>query len=184
MTHEKILRDLLSLWFAPETGKLWFRSTDEFDDELRDRYEALYLWARAGDLDALTADDELALALVILLDQIPRNIYRHDGRRYETGEKAIKIARQVITRNGDQELNDSQKAFLYMPFMHSENLDDQKESIRLFEQAGLESNARFAKHHYDIVERFGRFPHRNEHLGRISTEDEVAWLNSDEGFSM
>jgi len=184
MIHEEILKDLLSLWFAPETGKLWFRSTSEFDDKLRDRYEAVYSRASAGDLDDLARDDELALALVILLDQIPRNIYRHDGRRYETGEKAMNIARQVIARGGDGEFDDWQKAFLYMPFMHSENLDDQKESIRLFEQAGLEANTRFAKQHYDIVERFGRFPHRNEHLGRTSTEEEIAWLNSDDGFSM
>lgn len=149
---------------------------------LRDRFEAIYLLAKDGVLDDLAEEDELALALVILLDQIPLNIYRHNGRRYMTGDKALNIARQVISRGGDRHMSDQQKAFLYMPFMHSENLDDQKESIRLFEQAGLKENAKYAHHHYDIVKHFGRFPHRNEHLGRTSTEEEIAWLNSDEGY--
>jgi uncharacterized protein (DUF924 family) len=182
LSSREILQELLSLWFAPETSKLWFRSTQEFDDKLRERYETIYLQAKDGALDDLAEDDELALALVILLDQIPLNIYRHDGRRYATGDKALGIARQVIARGGDRHMGDQQKAFLYMPFMHSEHLDDQKESIRLFEQAGLKENAKFAHHHYDIVKRFGRFPHRNEHLGRPSTEEEISWLNSDEGY--
>jgi uncharacterized protein (DUF924 family) len=182
LNNQVILQDLLSLWFAPETSKLWFHSTQEFDDKLRDRYEATYLQAKDGDLDDLTEKDELALALVILLDQIPLNIYRHDGRRYATADRALSIARQVIDRGGDRLMGDQQKAFLYMPFMHSENLEDQKESIRLFEQAGLKENAKFAHHHYEIVKRFGRFPHRNKDLGRSSTEEEIDWLNSEEGY--
>lgn len=182
LSSQEQLHDLLSLWFAPETSKLWFRSTSEFDDKLRERYEAIYLQAKDGELDDLAEDDELALALVILLDQIPLNIYRQDGRRYASGDKSLVIARKVIARGGDRNLSDQQKAFLYMPFMHSENLEDQQESIRLFELAGLKDNARFAHHHYEIVKRFGRFPHRNEHLGRISTEEEIAWLDSKEGY--
>jgi len=182
LNSRETLHELLSLWFAPETSKLWFRSTQEFDDKLRDRYEAIYLQAKEGELDELVEEDELALALVILLDQIPLNIYRHDGRRYGTGDKALGIARLVIDRGGDRHMGDKQKAFLYMPFMHSENLDDQKESIRLFEQAGLKENARFAHHHYEIVKRFGRFPHRNDQLGRANSEEETAWLNSKEGY--
>lgn len=155
MNTRELLQDLLSLWFAPETSKLWFRATHEFDDKLRERYEAIHLQAKAGELDELAVDDELALALVILLDQIPLNIYRHDGRRYASEAKALGIARQVIARGGDRHMTDRQKVFLYMPFMHSENLDDQEECIRLFEQAGLKENARFAHHHYEIVKRFG-----------------------------
>lgn len=184
MEYERLLRDLLSLWFAPDTAQLWFCSTVEFDDILRDRFEAIYLDTKAGMLDDLATDNELALALVILLDQIPLNIYRQDGRRYATEQKALSIARQVIDRGGDQEMVGWQKAFLYMPFMHSENLDDQKESIRLLELADMKENVNYARHHHGIVERFGRFPHRNEHLGRTSTDEEIAWLNSDEGFSM
>lgn len=182
LTHRETLQELLSLWFAPGTSKLWFRATQEFDDKLRDRFEALYLRAKDGELDVLAEDDELALALVILLDQIPLNIYRHDGCRYATGDKALGIARQVIARGGDRDMDERQKTFLYMPFMHSENLDDQRECIRLFEQAGMTKNAQFAHHHFDIVKRFGRFPHRNGELGRASTEEEIAWLNSDEGY--
>lgn len=183
LDSRQTLQELLSLWFAPETSKLWFRSTQSFDDMLRDRYEAIYLQAKAGALDNLTEVDDLALALVILLDQIPLNIYRHDGRRYATEDKALSIARKVIARGGDRHMNERQKTFLYLPFMHSENLDDQKESIRLFEHAGMTKNAKFSHHHYAIIKRFGRFPHRNEHLGRASTEEEIAWLNSDEGYS-
>jgi uncharacterized protein (DUF924 family) len=184
MNNREILQALRALWFAPDTSQLWFNSTEEFDDKLRDRFEAIYLDAKAGKLDDLAADDELALALVILLDQIPLNIYRHHGQRYATEQQALSVARQVIARGGDQLMSDWQKAFLYMPFMHSENLDDQKDGIRLFERAGLTGNARFARHHHDIVKRFGRFPHRNRHLGRTSTDEEIAWLDSDEGFSM
>lgn len=183
MANREKLENLLALWFSPQTRKLWFQSTAEFDNTLRRDFEAVYLQAKAGELDDLAQQNQLALALVILLDQVPLNIYRNDASRYTTEQQALEIARIVIDRGGDAGFSNDEKAFLYMPYMHSEKLEHQEEAIRLFEQAGLSDNAKFARHHYGIIERFGRFPHRNEHLGRTSTEEEMLWLNSEEGFS-
>lgn len=146
-------------------------------------YEPLYLQAKSGQLNEFFANDHLALALVILLDQIPLNIYRDDGKRYATEKQALQIAQNVISRGGDKGFSAMEKAFLYMPFMHSEELMVQQEGIQLFEAAKLEGNVRFARHHYEIIQRFGRFPHRNAHLGRASTKEELDWLNSDEGWN-
>lgn len=183
MSAKKQLENLLTLWFAPETQSLWFRSTKAFDQYLQAEYESLYLQAKSGKLDEFLDNDHLALALVILLDQIPLNIYRDDGKRYATEKQALQIAQKVISRGGDKEFSAMEKAFLYMPFMHSEELSVQQAGIQLFEAAELEGNTRFARHHYEIIKQFGRFPHRNAHLGRESTKEEIEWLNSDEGWS-
>lgn len=183
MRTKKQLEGLLTLWFAPETQPLWFHSTKEFDKYLQVEYEPLYLQAKSGQLNEFVANDYLALALVILLDQIPLNIYRDDGKRYATENQALQVAQKVISRGGDKEFSAMEKAFLYMPFMHSEELKVQQEGVQLFETAKLEGNIRFARHHCEIIQRFGRFPHRNAHLGRTSTKEEIEWLNSDEGWN-
>ena len=125
---------------------------------------------------------EGALALVILLDQMPLNMYRGQPESFATEAQSREVAGRAITRHFDQYLPDKGKAFLYMPFMHSENLADQDRSVELFTNAGLQDNLRFARHHRDIVRRFGRFPHRNAILGRNSTPEETAWLASGEAF--
>lgn len=182
MNDNEALQDLLTLWFAPETEPLWFESTPEFDQLLRERYEALYLSACEGKLDQYTETDDGALAVVILLDQVPLNIYRNDSRRYATATRAIDVSRKVIDRGGDLAMDEKQKTFLYLPYMHSESLPDQEQCIKLFERAGMSNNLGYARHHRDIVARFGRFPHRNIHLGRESTAEELAWLESDDAF--
>ena len=120
--------------------------------------------------------------MVIILDQFPLNMFRGLAESFHGEAKAIEIAKYAIDQSFDDLLTDEQKAFLYLPLMHSENLVDQDLSVTLFEKAGLTENLRFAKHHREIVRRFGRFPHRNRILNRQSTEAELEYLASDEAF--
>ena len=174
--------ELIDFWFSEEVAKYWFNSTPEFDDQLRVRYLDLYNAAKHGHLDHWRETAFGSLALAILFDQIPLNIFRGQPASFATEEHARRVANIAIKHGFDKQLTDKQKSFLYMPFMHSENLQDQNRSVQLFEAAGLKNNAKFAHHHRSIIERFGRFPHRNAILGRKSTEQEMAYLESPEGF--
>jgi uncharacterized protein (DUF924 family) len=173
---------LLDFWFSPRVEKLWFHSTPAFDDELRQRFTVTYTSACNNELESWEQSAHGALALVILFDQIPLNIFRGEAQSFATESRARAVAERAIVRGFDAELTDSQKAFLYLPYMHSEQLADQDKSVELFKQAGLANNLRFAEHHREIVRRFGRFPHRNAILGRPSTPEELAWLSSKEAF--
>lgn len=181
-SHITTAQALVDFWFSPEVAKRWFNSTPAFDDELRERYRESHLAASRGALDEWQETALGALALVILFDQIPLNIYRGKAQSFATEARARAVAQQAIARGFDAQLTDAQKAFMYLPFMHSENLEDQDTSIQLFTRAGLDNNLRFAKHHREIVHRFGRFPHRNAILGRQSTDEEIAWLAGKDAF--
>ena len=173
---------IVEFWFSDDVRPLWFKSTPEFDKQLRDRFEPVWQQAAQGKLDSWAENAEGALALVILFDQIPLNIYRGEALSFSTEARARDIAACAIKKNWDRELTDEQKAFLYMPFMHSESLSDQDRSVKLYEAAGLKDNLKFAKHHRELIRRFSRFPHRNAILGRESTEAEEAYLATDEAF--
>ncbi len=173
---DDLIREILDFWFSERLRPLWFRATPELDAEIRERFEEAWGLARAGVYDYWEEDPEGALALVILLDQFPLNMFRGDARSWSTEARAREVAEAAIERGFDRAMPDEQKVFLYMPFMHSENLEDQKRAIELFAAAGLEDNLRYASHHHDIIERFGRFPHRNAGLGRDSTEEEREYL--------
>lgn len=175
-------QSIVAFWFSDTVRPLWFKSTPEFDNQLRDRFETLWQDAAAGKLDSWAVNAEGVMALVILLDQIPLNIYRGKAHGFSTEAKARQIARKAIDKGWDTTMPDEQKAFLYMPFMHSESLEDQDLSVLLYQAAGLEDNLKFAEHHHNIVRRFGRFPHRNAILGRKSTAAELTYLASDEAF--
>ena len=165
------VEELLSFWFSEPVQKMWFNSTVAFDNTLRDKYEPLYQEAVNNQLD-----------LIILFDQLPLNIYRNQKESFQTDARAREVAEAVIARGDDARLSDGAKLFLYLPYMHSENMADQDKSVALFEKAGMMANARYARHHRKIIERFGRFPHRNEPLGRASTQAELDYLASDEAF--
>lgn len=182
MMNDTRVEELVDFWFSESSRKRWFNSTVQFDALLHDKYYSLYELARSQQLLDWEASPQGALALVILLDQIPLNIFRGNPQSFATEQQARQVADSAINQHFDDALSGEQKAFLYMPFMHSENMLDQNRSVRLFEQAGLENNLRFARHHRGIIERFGRFPHRNAILGRESTEEERAYLDSPEGF--
>jgi uncharacterized protein (DUF924 family) len=179
---ENEIKDIVSFWFSEPVKKLWFNATPEFDAELEQKYLSLVECAERGELNDWAEDAYGALALVIILDQLPLNIFRGQARSFATEAKAREFAQRAIDNGLDQTLSGEQKAFLYLPFMHSENLADQDKSVELFEQAGLTENVRYAKHHRDLIRRFGRFPHRNRVLGRESTAEEIDYLNSKEAF--
>lgn len=175
--------DLLALWFSERVRPLWFNSTREFDRELRERYLDCYRAAAAGELKSWEETPAGALALVILLDQFPLNAFRGRPESFAGEAAAREVAGRAIDRGFDRELEDERKAFLYLPFMHSESLPDQDRSVALYEAAGLTENLSFARHHRELIRRFGRFPHRNEILGRESTPAETEYLDSKGAFA-
>ncbi len=174
--------DVIKFWFSEKIKPRWFDSTPAFDQLLRDRYLETYNAAVNGELNEWFATPEGSLALVIIFDQFPLNMFRSKAQGFMTEADARRVANDAIEKQFDEMLSDEQKAFLYMPFMHSETLADQDKSIALYEKAGLNDNLKFSRHHRDIVIRFGRFPHRNEILGRSSTTAEINYLDSPEAF--
>ena len=173
--------DIITFW--REAGQeRWWKKDDAFDAEIRARFLALWEEARAGGRPSwLTSDDGL-LALTIVLDQFPRNMFRNDVRTYATDPLAREVALQAIAAGADQRVDRVLRQFLYMPFMHSEALADQERCVALFRAIGDPENAKYADGHADIVRRFGRFPHRNRILGRATTAAEQAFLEEG-GFS-
>lgn len=171
---------LIDFWFSDENKDRWFHGGDDFDTLIRSRFLDTWQAGKAGELSTWEETPEGALALVILLDQFPLNMFRDQAESYSTEAMAREVAERAIEKGFDRDMEQQQKFFLYLPFMHSEDIDHQLCSIELFSKAGLET--RWAIHHCKIIERFGRFPHRNEALGRESTEEEQAYLNSDEAF--
>ena len=175
-------QQIIDFWFSPEVSPHWFDSRPELDRLIQERFESLLMLAAEGRLEDWERSAQGALGLCILLDQFPLNMYRGQPRSFETEQQAVAIAKRTVKAGQDRELTDSQKAFLYMPLMHSESPQDQELSVQLYEAAGLRENARFARHHRDLIRRFGRFPHRNAILGRESTEEELAYLSSPQAF--
>ncbi len=173
---------ILDFWFADGMQKQWFRAPPALDARIRARFESTWEAAARGEFSEWLQSPDGALALAIVLDQFPLNMYRGQPQAFATERQAIAISHDAIDRGHDRRLPHERVAFLYMPLMHSEEIDDQTLAVRLFERAGLSSNLRFARHHRDLIRRFGRFPHRNAILGRPSTPEELAYLASDEAF--
>ncbi|WP_027546979.1 DUF924 family protein [Bradyrhizobium sp. WSM2254] len=172
---------ILAFW--REAGReRWYKHSEAFDAEVRRRFLALWQKAAAGELASWEASDDGALALVIVLDQFPRNMFRGDPRTFSSDALAREIARRAIARGADRRIDPALLEFLYMPFMHSEHLPDQLHCIALFQDADNAENLKYAREHADIIRRFGRFPHRNRVLGRPTTEEEQAFLDNG-GFS-
>ena len=157
----------------------WFTKDDAFDALCSERFLALHERAAAGELDYWAETAEGALALLILLDQMPRNMFRGDPRTWATDADALRIAERAIDRGFDREVAPEMRRFFYLPLMHAENLAAQERSVSLNEALNDPEINRFARHHRDMVARFGRFPHRNEVLGRTSTPEEIAFLEED-----
>ncbi|MBN2866027.1 MAG: DUF924 domain-containing protein [Thiotrichales bacterium] len=179
----KVADELITYWFSNKMKAAWFNSTPEIDCEIRERYEGLWLAAKNGALKPWLQSEQACLALIILLDQLPLNMFRGKPESFATEEMAVETTYKTIERGFDTLLSPEQRGFVYMPLMHSECMVDQAESVRLFELLGNEGSLRFARHHRDLIERFGRFPHRNMILNRESTPEEIAYLNSKEAFT-
>ena len=172
---------ILAFW-RDAGPKRWYTPDDAFDAEVRRHFFGLWQRAAAGGLSSWETSDDGALALVIVLDQFPRNMFRGDAKTYASDALAREVAQHAIERGVDARIDPVLREFLYLPFMHSEHLADQLRCIELSREAGLDESAKWAEHHADIIRRFGRFPHRNRLLGRATTPDEQTFLDQG-GFS-
>ncbi|SCB22252.1 Uncharacterized conserved protein, DUF924 family [Bradyrhizobium shewense] len=167
---------ILAFW--REAGReRWYKRDDAFDAEVRRRFLALWQKAVAGELASWEASDDGALALVIVLDQFPRNMFRGTSQAFASDAQARDVARRAIDRGVDGRIDPVLLEFLYLPLMHSEHLPDQLHCVALFQNTENAENLKYAREHADIIQRFGRFPHRNHLLGRDSTEEEQAFLD-------
>ena len=164
---------VLDFWFSLEPQQ-WWDGGPELDHRIRQDFLRLWDEKRQLPLDAFLSDPTTAAAAVILFDQFPRNMFRGNAEAYSTDHLALAIAKRATELNFDAELAPDERKFLYMPFQHSENLENQNRAVLLFTELGDEHQLGYAKHHRDIIKRFGRFPHRNAILGRPSRPDEIA----------
>ncbi len=158
--------------------KRWFKKDASFDEDIRRRFLATHEAAAAGELTDWEKNAEGALALLILLDQFPRNMFRGDPRSFTTDPMALAITARAIVRGFDSQVPPGMRGFFYLPFQHSENLTDQEHGVALYRASGDADGLKWAEVHADIIRRFGRFPHRNAVLGRTSTMEEKAFLES------
>ncbi|MFB6458534.1 DUF924 family protein [Bradyrhizobium tunisiense] len=167
---------ILAFW--REAGReRWYKRDAVFDAEVRRRFLALWQKAASGELASWETSDDGALALVIVLDQFPRNMFRDTPQAFATDALARDVARRAIERGTDRRVDPILLEFLYLPFMHSEHLPDQLHCVALFQNADNAENLKYAREHADIIRRFGRFPHRNRLLNRDTTEEEQAFLD-------
>lgn len=169
--------DVVSFWQKAGPDR-WFKKDPAFDDEIRERFIATHEAAAAGQLSDWEQSAQGALALLILLDQFPRNIFRGDARAFATDPLARAIAAGAIIRGFDSQVPKEMRGFFYLPFEHSENLADQERCIAFHKAIDDTEGLKWAEIHADIIRRFGRFPHRNAALGRTTTAEEQAFLDS------
>jgi uncharacterized protein (DUF924 family) len=168
--------DVLAFWRAAGADK-WFKRDSAFDAEITARFAGTQRAAAAGALSAWADTAEGALALVIVLDQFPRNMFRGDARAFATDDVARAVAESAIARGFDQRVPAGERQFFYLPFEHSEVMADQERCIALMRATGDPDLVKWAQLHADIIRRFGRFPHRNTALGRATTREEQAFLD-------
>ncbi len=167
---------VLNYWLNEVGPDGWFDSSEEMDARLAHMFRALWEAQKGKPASDFLADADTALAAIVLFDQFPRNMFRHEARAFATDALALDIARAAIARGYDEEFVEAARSFFYMPFMHSEKLADQERCVQLFSAPGLEQNLEFARAHRDVIARFGRFPHRNQALGRETRPEEEAAL--------
>jgi uncharacterized protein (DUF924 family) len=168
--------DVLAFWREAGPDK-WFTKDEAFDAEVRERFLPTYEAAAAGELAAWEDTAEGSLALCIVLDQFPRNMFRGDKRTFAADPQARAVASQALKRGYDQDVPEAERGFLFLPFMHSEEIADQERCVALYRAAGDDYGLKYAEQHADVIRRFGRFPHRNPLLGRAMTPEEQAFLD-------
>ncbi|MBY8822549.1 DUF924 family protein [Sphingomonas colocasiae] len=166
--------DILAYWFDELGPDRWWTRSDQTDETIRDRFEPLWQAWRSRTAESFLGSARDALAGVILFDQFPRNIFRGSADAFSTDPLALAIARGAVDRRLDDALSQDERSFLYMPFMHSEDLDDQDRALLLFTALGNQNSLDYAHKHHDVIARFGRFPHRNAVLGRAMRPGEEA----------
>ncbi len=170
-------QSVLSFWFDPANTKSWFKKDEEFDRLIAEQFGEIHAAAARGELWTWREKPEGRLAEVIVLDQFSRNMFRGDRRSFAFDSLALVLAQEAIAQGTDKSLDPDRRQFLYMPFMHSESLKVHERAVELFGSLEAEDNLRYELRHLEILKRFGRYPHRNEILGRSSTTEELAFLS-------
>jgi uncharacterized protein (DUF924 family) len=165
--------EVLKFWFSLSYDD-HFRSDEGLDERIKQQFAQLWTEKRELPVESFLGDPRTALAAVILFDQFPRNMFRGHADQFATDQLALAIAKAAIAKGFDRQLQPDERAFVYMPFQHSEDLDDQNRSVLLFTTLGDPRFIPYAGKHHDIIKRFGRFPHRNAILGRAPRADEIA----------
>jgi uncharacterized protein (DUF924 family) len=168
--------DILHFWFEQIDRALWFKKDAGFDQLLRERFGALHTQASLGELSQWRGTAQGRLAEIIVLDQFSRNLFRDNAKAFAQDGMALVLAQEAVRSGDDNELNAQERVFLYMPYMHSESLQIHTEAVALFTRLGIQGNLDFELKHKAIIERFGRYPHRNKILGRQSTPEELTFL--------
>lgn len=172
--------EIIAFWRAAGPGK-WFNGGKAFDDACREHFGVAHMAAARGELAGWMESADGALALLLLLDQIPRNVFRGSGHAFATDGLALHYAQRAIAAGLDTQVDSQLRAFVYLPFEHCEAMAMQDRSVELMATLG-DSLLGYAHAHRNVIKRFGRFPHRNAALGRINTPDEQAWLDAGGGF--
>lgn len=170
---------LVDFWVTEVGERNWYKKNHAIDEKIRNTFHGLWNQGRRGQLDHWQLTPKGSLALIILLDQFPRNMFRNDAMAFSSDRPALARAKIMIERQQDMEIQGPLRQFCYIPFMHSEDLDDQDECIRLMSRhVESESSLYHARMHREVIARFGRFPYRNSALGRENTPQEQAYLDS------
>ncbi len=169
-------QDIIKFWFEDSDPSLWFATDESFDRDIEISFGELHKKAARGELSGWRATAEGRLAEIILLDQFSRNIFRGKAEAFAYDNLALVLAQEAVHVGADMQLDVAKRAFIYMPYMHSESQQVHKDAVHLFSQVGMESNLEFELRHKEIIDRFGRYPHRNAVLGRESSPDELSFL--------
>ena len=170
-------QEIIDFWFSERVRKNWWSKDEAFDQEIRSHFSGVHRLASEGGLTAWRQTPQGRLAEIIVLDQFPRNMFRDQADAFATDQLARRCTREAVAAGADQALTPQQRAFLYMPLMHSESRADHEEAVRLYSShPDLKHNLDFELKHKVIIDRFGRYPHRNAVLGRTSTPDELEFL--------
>lgn len=173
---------ILKFWFEEAGSEKWFAKDEQFDQEIKDRFGETHKQAAVGELWGWRDSIRGRLAEIIVLDQFSRNMFRNQPEAFAFDSLALVLAQEALKDKGIHLMSAEERAFIYMPFMHSESKAIQKISVELFSEEGLEENYRYAVEHKEIIDRFGRYPHRNQVLGRKSTAEELEFLKTHDGF--
>lgn len=169
---------IIDFWFNELSPEQYWKKDPDLDRQIAERFGDYHHAAALGELWSWRSSVEGRLAEIIVLDQFSRNIYRDDPRSFAYDGMALLLAQQLVDLALDSQLPTEKRAFVYLPYMHSESLLIHDQALILFDQQGLENNLEFEHRHLAILKRFGRYPHRNEILGRVSTKEELAFLET------
>lgn len=178
----KSVEDVVNFWFIESTPSDWFAKSEKFDRMIYDRFFKTYCAAKEGKLSDWKTSLQGCLALVIILDQFSRNMFRNQAEAFSTDQQALAVTQYALSNYHWEQLPIMQQVFLCMPLMHSEDIIIQTQSIEIFNQIGRQKNIDYAKQHFEIIKRFGRFPFRNEALNRTSTDEEKAYMATHDNF--